>query len=269
MDEVSPRTAGVPVRADGRRSHEELLAAGRETLAEQGTDASLREVARRAGVSIATLYRHFPTREALLEALLRQAFDTLRAQAAELLAAPDPGQALVSWLWKLTAASARYDGLPASVMGALHDPGSSLHESCAGLGTAASDLLARAQRSGQIRADLEAGELLATVYAMAWAARQAPQTADAGDRFLELLVEGLAARPVEVTEDPPRPRRPLSESTTRPTCNRSWRKGSPVTQVGGEAHLAGRHRRRLDRADEAAGVGGGREDGTGGGGKSG
>ncbi len=197
MDEVSPFPAGVPVRADGRRSHGDLLAAARETFAEQGTDASLREVARRAGVSIATLYRHFPTREALLEALLRHAFDTLRARAADLLTAPDPDQALMTWIGELTTASARYDGLPASVMGALHDPGSTLHASCAGLRTAASDLLARAQRSGHMRADLEADELLATVYAMAWAARQAARAATARDRFLQLLVDGLAARPAQ------------------------------------------------------------------------
>ena len=204
MDETSPRTAGVPVRADGRRSHQDLLAAAQETFAEQGTDASLREVARRAGVSIATLYRHFPTREALLEALLRQAFDTLRARASGLLAAPDPGEALVTWIRELTAASVRYDGLPASVMGALSDPHSTLHESCACLRAAAGDLLARAQSSGHVRADLKAGELLAAVYAMAWAARQSSPAADAADvasedtanRFLELLVEGLAARPV-------------------------------------------------------------------------
>jgi AcrR family transcriptional regulator len=208
MDEVSPWPASVPVRADGRRSHGDLLAAAREAFAEQGTEASLREVARRAGVSIATLYRHFPTREALLEALLRDAFDTLRARAADLLAAPDPGQALVTWIGELAAACTRYDGLPAAVMGALRDPGSSLHASCAGLGTAASDLLARAQRAGHVRADLRTDELLATVYAMAWAARQAPVTLDAGDRLLQLLVEGLAARPVQPTVDSPDRARP-------------------------------------------------------------
>jgi AcrR family transcriptional regulator len=152
-------------------------------------------VARRAGVSIATLYRHFPTREALLEALLRHGFDTLHARADDLLAASDPGQALVSWIRELAVASVRYDGLPASVMAALRNPGSTLHSSCAGLRASAGDLLARAQRSGQVRADLETDELLAAVYAMAWAARQAATAAGAGDRFLELLVEGLAARP--------------------------------------------------------------------------
>ncbi|MBL7491717.1 TetR/AcrR family transcriptional regulator [Frankia sp. AgB1.9] len=195
MDEAPPRHVALPVRADGRRSHEHLLAAARATFADQGTDASLREVARRAGVSIATLYRHFPTRESLLEALLRDGFDTLRARAADLLTAADPGQALVVWIGELAAASTRYDGLPASVLRALHDPDSSLHHSCDGLRTAAADLLARAQRSGAIRADLDPGELIATAYAMAWAARQAGRTVNPDDRLLTLLVEGLAARP--------------------------------------------------------------------------
>jgi len=104
-------------------------------------------------------------------------------------------RAPMGWLGELTAASARYDGLPASVMGALRDPGSTLHASCVGLRAAAGDLLAGAQRSGQIRADLDQDELLAAAYAMAWASRQAAWPGDAGERFLAILVEGLAARP--------------------------------------------------------------------------
>ncbi|MEU4231237.1 helix-turn-helix domain-containing protein [Nonomuraea sp. NPDC026600] len=200
MNDADAWPAGLPVRADGRRTHEHLLAAARATFAEQGTDASLREVARRAGVGIATLYRHFPTREALLETLLRQGFDTLRARAAHLIASPDPGQALVTWIRELAVASARYDGLPTSVMAALHDPSSALHASCTGLRAAAGDLLACAQRSGHIRADLDADQLLAAVNAMAWATRQASWTADTGDRFLSLLIEGLEARPIDPTQ---------------------------------------------------------------------
>jgi AcrR family transcriptional regulator len=199
MNDVDAWPAGLPVRADGRRTREQLLLAAQATFAEQGTDASLREVARRAGVSIATLYRHFPTREALLETLLRHGFDTLRARAADLIASPDPGQALVAWIRELAGASGRYDGLPTSVMAALHNPGSTLHASCAGLRASAGDLLARAQRSGHIRADLDADQLLAAVNAMAWATRQASWTADAGDRFLSLLIEGLSACPLQPT----------------------------------------------------------------------
>ncbi|MDT5321727.1 MAG: hypothetical protein QOD88_4249 [Mycobacterium sp.] len=184
-----------PTRRDARRNYDQLLTAARATFAEQGTDASLREVARRADVGIGTLYRHFPTREALLEALLGHGFDALRVQAAQLLGSPDPRDALITWLRQLAFGSTRYDGLPASVMGALHDPDSRLHASCQGLRTAAADLLARAQRSGHIRPDLNTDELLATVSAMAWAAKQTPQP-DLTERYLYLLLEGLAVRPI-------------------------------------------------------------------------
>jgi AcrR family transcriptional regulator len=188
--------AGDLARADSRHNREQLLAAARSTFAAEGADASLRAVARTAGVGIATLYRHFPTREALLEALLGHGFDTLRGRAAALLSDPDPGAALIGWARELAEATGRYDGLPASVLGALHDPGSRLHASCQGLRAAAGDLLARAQRAGAIRPDLDADELLAVVGAVAWAARQLPPAADPAGRFLALLVEGLAARPV-------------------------------------------------------------------------
>ncbi|MFI6598926.1 TetR/AcrR family transcriptional regulator [Nonomuraea sp. NPDC050536] len=168
-----------------------MLAAARATFGEQGTEASLREVARRAGVGIGTLYRHFPTREALLEALLADAFDTLHAQAGELARTREPGGALVTWVRELAVGSSRYEGLPASVLAALHDPASDLHASCKRLGSAAADLLSAAQQAGEIRADLTPGELLVAVNAMAWAAKQAAQPPD---RYLNLLLEGLAAR---------------------------------------------------------------------------
>jgi AcrR family transcriptional regulator len=199
MDGMSPRQGGAPVRADGRRSHQELLTAARETFAVHGTEASLREVARRAGVSIATLYRHFPTRETLLEALLGDGFDALTSRAAELSAATDPGQALAQWIRELALAVARYDGLPSAVATAMHDPDSTLHASCVRFSAAASQLLAHAQRAGHIRDDLRTDELLTMVSAVAWAAgRAAGQAAPTGEdanRYVDLLVEGMATRP--------------------------------------------------------------------------
>lgn len=203
MDEARPGTTSArgPVRADGRRSHQELLTAARDTFAADGTDASLREVARRAGVSIATLYRHFPTREALLEALLSDAFEALVSRAGELVAVGDPGQAFTAWIRELTEGVARYDGLPAAVATALHDPDSTLHASCTRLGATTADLLTRAQRSGAIREDLQAGEVLSLVSAVAWAARQtgpADRPEGAPDRHLDLLIEGLATQSCEL-----------------------------------------------------------------------
>ena len=79
-----------PMRADARRNYERLLEEARRAFAEHGVEASLEDIARRAGVGIGTLYRHFPTRDALLEALLRDRFDTQAERARELLAHPEP-----------------------------------------------------------------------------------------------------------------------------------------------------------------------------------
>src|ERR1700712_4024338 len=78
------------MRSDAQKNYDRLLAVGRDVVTEHGAEASLRDVARRADVGLGTLYRHFPTREALLEALLRERFDglTLRAGAFETSAAP-------------------------------------------------------------------------------------------------------------------------------------------------------------------------------------
>ncbi len=86
------------MRADAQKNYEHLLAVARVVVAEQGADASLRDIARRAGVGLGTLYRHFPTREALLEAMLRTSFDALTEHAAQLEASSEAEDALVRWL---------------------------------------------------------------------------------------------------------------------------------------------------------------------------
>src|SRR6202046_4884150 len=87
---VSEETALRPMRADARRNYQKLLAAGREAFTEEGSSASLEEIARRAGVGIGTLYRHFPTRQALLEAVY--------VEEVEALADREPWDALIAWL---------------------------------------------------------------------------------------------------------------------------------------------------------------------------
>src|SRR5262244_1511864 len=88
-----------PMRADARRNYERLLAEAAAAFAERGADdVSLEEIARRACVGIGTLYRHFPTRQALLEAVYRDQVELLSARADELLQAESPGYALADWL---------------------------------------------------------------------------------------------------------------------------------------------------------------------------
>src|SRR5215472_16121485 len=91
--------AGPAKRADARRNYERLLAAAAAAFAEHGADdVSLEEIARRAGVGIGTLYRHFPARQALLEAVYQDQVDGLDVLAAKLLTSESPGAALAEWM---------------------------------------------------------------------------------------------------------------------------------------------------------------------------
>ncbi|WP_067684167.1 TetR/AcrR family transcriptional regulator [Nocardia miyunensis] len=185
------RDSGSVMRADGRRNRDQLMRAAQEVFAVQGTGASLREVARTAGVNVATLYRHFPTRDALLGALLGDGFDQLATRAQELAAKSDAAEGLWIWTRTLVDALSWYDGLPDSVSEALRDPNSPLHDRCERLRVAAAELLHRAQQSGQVRSDLGIDELLATSSAVARLARPAADPAAASERFLTLFIEGL------------------------------------------------------------------------------
>ncbi|BCJ31974.1 helix-turn-helix domain-containing protein [Actinocatenispora sera] len=179
-------------RADARRNRDQLLAVARESFAEYGTATSLREVARRAGVGIGTLYRHFPTREALLEALLSDRFDTLRQDAADLAAEEDQRAALLRWLSRVAAGAGTYRGLPESVRTALRDHDSRLHDSCDAMRTAGGDLLRAAQRAGTVRTDATIEDLLAAATGIAWASENSADPAALTARLLDYLMHGLA-----------------------------------------------------------------------------
>jgi AcrR family transcriptional regulator len=180
-------------RADAQRNRELLVAAAREAFAARGTDASLRDVARSAGVGIGTLYRHFPTRGALLEALVESNFEELRARADELLDSPRPPQdALGEWLTELAAGARTYAGLPQSIMAALADENSQLHASCAAMRAACARLLGRAQKAGTVRSGVTAGEVIALAVGLAWAAQQPGAPTNSMARLLSTAMHGLA-----------------------------------------------------------------------------
>ena len=112
--------AARPMRADARRNYQALLNAAAAAFAEHGADdVSLEEVARRAGVGIGTLYRHFPTRQALLEAVYRDQVEGLCARADELLATAPPGEALTAWLRSLVQFSSTKRSLTSAMLATL------------------------------------------------------------------------------------------------------------------------------------------------------
>ncbi|WP_327149581.1 TetR/AcrR family transcriptional regulator [Nocardia sp. NBC_01329] len=177
-----------PMRADARRNYEQLLTAAETAFREHGTDAALEEIARAAKVGIGTLYRHFPTRDALLEALLHDRFSALSEQGAGLLKAESPRIALITWLRAFVTSSNRYRGLPASVVETLNNEESRLYASCHAMQDAGERLLVRAQQAGEVRPDLQGDELLLLAASISWAGEHRTNSTE---RFLTLLVEGI------------------------------------------------------------------------------
>jgi AcrR family transcriptional regulator len=182
------------MRADARKNYDHLLEVARRVVAEQGADASLRDVSRRAGVGIGTLYRHFPTREALLEALLREGFDNVTVKAAEFEKSEAADQALISWLREMVALTYNHRGVLASMATAIDDENSALHASCVKLRASGAQLLARAQEAGKARQDIDGTDLLALVSALAWLNDQAPFAARV-NRLFGLIAGAIMMHP--------------------------------------------------------------------------
>ncbi|MER5885890.1 helix-turn-helix domain-containing protein [Streptomyces sp. NPDC001941] len=178
------------MRADARKNREHLLAVAGDVITEQGVDASMRDIARRADVGLATLLRHFPTREALLEALLRTNFDQLAATAADLETSPSPDDALVRWLRDFVASARDYRGVIASMVTAIADEESALHESCVAMRAAGTRLLARAQAEGGARKDIDGTDLFALAGSLAWLGDQ-PSLAPRADHLFDVVVSAV------------------------------------------------------------------------------
>jgi len=187
------------MRADARKNYEHLLAVAREAFIEQGANASLRDIARRAEVGLGTLYRHFPTREALLEALLRESFDALAAKAAEFEASDVPDAALLAWSREVIAFTHEHRGVISLMMGAIEDLDSALHASCARLRAAGAALLARAQTAGTARPDLNGDELFDLIAALAWL-REQPAHARRADRIFDIVAGAILVNRDRATE---------------------------------------------------------------------
>lgn len=180
-----------PLRADARRNYARLLAAANAAFAEHGPDASLDDIAQRASVGIGTLYRHFPTRQALLEAVYRDQIDSLRAEAEALRDAPSPQEALAAWLRSLLAHNLTQRGLKEALMNG--EASALVAESKAQLRAAGAELLARAQQAGAVRADLDVNDLLRLVYGIALADERSPAgSPKLANRCLLVMLDGLA-----------------------------------------------------------------------------
>ncbi len=182
------------MRADARKNYSHLLAVARDVITEHGADASLRDIARRADVGLGTLYRHFPTREALLEALLRASLDKLTQKAGELETSSLPDEALVSWFREGVAFVHCYSGVVGLMAAAIADPDSALHTSCITVRSAGARLLLRAQAEGLARADIDGVDLFALIGALEWLGDQ-PWFAPRNDHLFDVIASAILTNP--------------------------------------------------------------------------
>lgn len=182
-----------PLRADARRNRARVLEAAESVFAAKGTGAPTEEVARAAGVGIGTVFRHFPTKEALLEAVLFARLHRFVDEAEAVVAreSPDPGEAffsfLTSWVEMSSAKNAYFEALTAAgvnVQSTKSVIGGRLMEA---LGV----LLRRAQDAGAVRTDLTPGELISVIIGVARAAEHAGADANLRDRTVSILFDGL------------------------------------------------------------------------------
>lgn len=180
----------APKRADARRNRERVLAAAREAFAAGGESTSLEEVARRAGVGIGTLYRHFPNRQALLEALYVNEVEQVCRSAAQLEDA-EPWQAFSEWFERLIGYLATKRALATELLNYLDEDAPLFKECRSGLYAAGEPLLKRAQEAGVVRTDVEFPQVMHMVVGIS----KIPSDRGQIEHILRIALDGLRYQP--------------------------------------------------------------------------
>jgi AcrR family transcriptional regulator len=181
--------AAPPKRADARRNYDRLLAAAAAVFAERGADdASLEEIARRAGVGIGTLYRHFPARQALLEAVYKDQVDGLEVLTGKLLASESAGAALAEWMRAFVAFGRTKRSLSSALVA---NKNSELMSACSmTLRGCTETLLSRAQEGGEARPEVRSADIMRLAHAVIMAAED-PADPDQPERLASLIVDSV------------------------------------------------------------------------------
>jgi AcrR family transcriptional regulator len=201
-DEGAMSTPGRAQRVDARANRGRILDVAEEVFGTGGESASTEEVARLAGVGIATVFRHFPTKAALLQAVLVRRFDRLREQAEALLDTTDPGTAFFDFFRHLVADAATKIAIGEALLDAGGDRDGEAARASQGLRRAVGALLQQAQQTGAVRDDVELPE----VYALLVATAHTDLDEEVKARALAIVIDGLKPLrdPHELTRPAPR-----------------------------------------------------------------
>ncbi len=182
------------MRADAQRNRDRIVEVAREVFREQGYDASLDEVAKRAGVGAGTLYRHFPARENLLDAIMQSWVDRVDEAVEKALAHEGPPrELLLSWFSAYVALISLHKGGPAKITSAMGDPSSPIVHKCQVLTSASDRVVTRLRDEGALRADVDTVQICRLVGGVASVADQGGLDETAVRPLLEVLADGLLA----------------------------------------------------------------------------
>jgi AcrR family transcriptional regulator len=194
MDASEPVSqAGPPKRADARRNYDLLLGAAASAFAERGADdVSLEEIARRAGVGIGTLYRHFPNRQSLLEAVYKDQVDGLEVLAGKLQAAESPGDALADWVRAFVTFAKAKRSLSSALVATIGKNSEFMTACSLQLRDCTKSILSRAQDAGEARADVQYTDIFRLTHGLI-TAMDSPSDSEQADRLVALVVDGLRA----------------------------------------------------------------------------
>lgn len=185
-------TAPRPLRADAQRNREHLLATARLVFAAEGLEVPIDEIARRAGLGIGTVYRHFPNKEALFEAIVLDQLERFVDEADALRSAADPGEAFVEFLKKYSAAgAAKKDFLEALSRRGVDVMGGRGRRIVKRIRESLGFLLSRAQEAGAIRSDVGVQEILALLHGLSAANNGYAGPTDGRGRIWEVVFDGL------------------------------------------------------------------------------
>jgi AcrR family transcriptional regulator len=178
-----------PLRADARRNRAKVLAAARTVFSEQGVDAQMDDVARRADVGVGTVYRHFPTKDALLTALSEELFDTLAAHARAMLELDDPWEAFLQTMW-FSAEKTAGDRAFAEILGAARE----LPTDCPGkkeLAGTVDTIMKRAIKAGKMRPDVVIDDVPLIMCGIGSASAMPHPDPQAWRRHLGIVLDGM------------------------------------------------------------------------------
>lgn len=180
-----------PLRADAVRNRQRVLEVAQEVFATEGIAVAIDEIARRAGVGVGTLYRHFPTKEALYAAVVLQRLESAAGEARELVKAPDAGAAFFDFIGRMV-----HEGsIKRDLFEALGATGAQFKESFGGakkeLAAALGKLLARAQRQGAVREDATVPDVFALIHGPFAVAGHNGADAAARRRLFAIVCDGL------------------------------------------------------------------------------